>query len=174
MPLTSHVATCPSLEIMYSRKKLFWTARSVMFATEEGHVANDRVQHELIGGRRGKKTLASSYKLRWKKINKCKRHDDEGDSENGVLISRKVSLETRRTKTDGHMVNRLPYEASLITRNPFMRWLFACNATNMGPMRNTGAAWRRRRLPTITKRISENPDVLCIESDSAVGLSERH
>lgn len=31
----------------------------------------------------------------------------------------------------------------------------------------------RQRLPTITKRISENPDVLCIESDSAVGLLER-
>lgn len=73
----------------------------------------------------------------------------------------------------GHMVHPLPYKASLITRNPFMRWLFACNATNMGLMRSTGAAWRRWRLPTITKWISENPDVLCIESDSAVGLLER-
>lgn len=90
-----------------------------------------------------------------------------------MLISGKVSRETGNTKTDGHMVHRLPYEASLTTRNPFMRWLSACNATNLGLMRNTGAAWRRRRLPTITKRISENPDVLCIQSDSAEGLLER-
>lgn len=90
-----------------------------------------------------------------------------------MLISGKVSRETGNTKTDGHMVHRLPYDASLTTRNPFMRWLSACNATNLGLMRNTGAAWRRRRLPTITKRISENPDVLCIQSDSAEGLLER-
>lgn len=72
------------------------------------------------------------------------------------------------------MVHRLPYEDSLITRNPFMRWLFACTATNMGLMRNTGVAWQRQRLLTITKRISGNPDELCIESDAAVELLERY
>lgn len=52
----SHVATCPSVEIMYSREKALWDGMNVMFAAEEGHVANDRVQHELTGGRGGGET----------------------------------------------------------------------------------------------------------------------
>lgn len=92
-----------------------------------------------------------------KKTNKCKRHDGEGDSDYGVLISGKVPRETGSTKTDGHMVHRFPYEASLTTRNPFMRWLSACNATNLGLMKNTGAVCQRRGLSTVPKRISENP-----------------
>lgn len=103
-----------------------------------------------------------------KKINKCKRHDGEGDSDHGVLISGKVPQEAGSMKTDGHMVHRFPYEASLTTRNPFMRWLSACNATNLGLMKNTGAACQQWGLSTIPKRISESPDVPCIEFDSAV------
>lgn len=103
-----------------------------------------------------------------KKINKCKRHDGEGDSDHGVLISGKVPQEAGSMKTDGHMVHQFPYEASLTTRNPFMRWLSVCNATNLGLMKNTGATCQRWGLSTIPKRISESPDVSDIEFVSAV------
>lgn len=60
-----------------------------------------------------------------------------GDSDRGVLISGKVPLEAAGIKTDGHMVHRLPCEASLATTNPFKRRRSACNATNVGLMEIT-------------------------------------
>lgn len=102
------------------------------------------------------------------KKKKSRRQDGEGDSDHRVLISGKVAQEAGTTKTDGHMVHRFPYEASHTTRNPFMRWLSECNAPNLGLMKNTGAACQQWGLSTIPKRISESPDVPCIEFDSTV------
>lgn len=118
--------------------------------------------------RKKKKHLLVLTDLDGKKRNKCRRHDGEGDSAHGVLISGKVPQEAGSMKTDGHMVQRFPYEPSLTTRNPFMRWLSACNATNLGLMKNTGAVCQQWELSAIPKRISESPDVPCVEFDSAV------
>lgn len=129
------------------------------------HACNDKAQHAL----KKEKQLIVLTDLDWKKKKRgCRRRDGECDSDHRVLISGKVAQEAGSTKTDGHMVHRFPYEASHTTRNPFMRWLSECNATNLGLMKNTGAECQQRGLSSIPKRIFESPDVPCIEFDSTV------
>lgn len=143
---------------MYSTKRLLGTALSVMLFTE-WRACNDRAQRALIRRKKKRLTALTDLDAGEKKGNKCRRQDGECDSDHRVLISGKVALEAGSTKTDGNAVHRFPYEASHTTRNPFMRWLSECNATNLGLMKNTGAERQRWRLSAISKRIFERPDV---------------
>lgn len=137
-----------------------------MFSAE-WHACNDKAQRAF----KAEKQLLVLRAHNWKKREgdrEYRRQDGECDSDHRVSISRKVAQEAGNSKTQGHMVQRFPYEASHTTRNLFTRWLSGCNATNLGLMKNTGAECQQRGLSTIPKRIFESPDVPCIEFDSTL------
>lgn len=129
---------CPS----WHAKPLIWHY-VVLFP--DFHPYKDQMQHYLRENQ-----LIKPRDAGW-----CRQEDGGYDSDHGVLISGNAVPEAGCKKTDGNMVRRFSREASHATRNPFMRWLSGCNATNLGLMKSTGAGHQRGGLLAIYKRISE-------------------